>query len=105
MSIGGKIIEIRYDAASGKWIVDPGDVEAAAGETLTWKPIGTVAEIWFPQTGFMTPSLTMVNAEQEESLTVAPDAGAGSRPYAVYCEAGGCFAYKSDGSEPVVIVP
>jgi hypothetical protein len=105
MDIGGQVIEIRYDSDAKKWIVDPGEVHAAPGQTVTWKAIGTRAQIWFPQTGFMTPASAIIQAEQEESLTVAPDAGEGTRPYAVYCEADNLFVYKSDGSEPVVIVP
>lgn len=105
MSRPPQIVVIRYDAEQGKWIVDPGEVHAAPGEVITWRAEGTTAQIWFPQVGFMTPAQMMLNDDQQDSLTVAPTAGDGTRPYAVFCEAGNCFAQKSDGSEPVVIIP
>jgi len=105
MSSPPQIVVIRYDTAQKKWIVDPGEVHAAPGEVITWRAEGTVAQIWFPQVGLMTRSQMMLNEDQQDSLIVAPAAGDGTRPYAVFCEAGNGFAQKSDGSEPVVIIP
>ncbi|MBD3235262.1 MAG: hypothetical protein GF330_00975, partial [Candidatus Eisenbacteria bacterium] len=48
-----QIIDIRKDETSGEWIVTPGEVHASAGETLTWRAVGTTARLWFPQQGFM----------------------------------------------------
>ena len=86
----------------GSFVVRQGKLNVRAGDTVSWKAIGTDAHIFFP-TGqpLGCKTLDVAAGTESQALTVR-DVAQMIYPYSVFCDTPNAFA--QGGSDPELIV-